>query len=198
MAFVPGTAAGGDLTRVHLLRQWYRRCYLDHVDSAMGLQHPLRLVTDAEAAAVAHNVATRTMRRVVDADGYSLYTAQGTMVTDVDRRLLAGDTGVVPANASAFAASRTVTTLRRAVASSWRDLSPQARRAWADRAHLPDLDPGQLLAPAAAAAPERLHRPLPRHPPRRHPARARLRRRGDHPRAACTGRRSGLRPRPRP
>lgn len=92
---VPAAAIGEDQLRPELLRQWYRRVYLNQAQAELGMLTPLRLVTDAEAAATAQAIADGQPYRLVDTDGVPLMTAHGTVTTEFDRRLDAGAIGVV-------------------------------------------------------------------------------------------------------
>lgn len=57
---------------------------------------PLEAVTAAEARAVAVSVQLGESHRIVGGDGIPLVTAHSTRMTDVDRRLAAGEAGVSP------------------------------------------------------------------------------------------------------
>lgn len=88
----------GDLPdlQVQVLRQWYRRCYLDAVNDAMRVSTPLRRVSAAEVQAVIVSLRLGEVRRIIGRDGIPLMTSQNTRTTDLDRRLDAGEVGVVP------------------------------------------------------------------------------------------------------
>lgn len=79
-----------------IVQQWHRRCYLGAVNEQMGLVTPLRRVTEAEIQAVIASVEAGQARRIVDQDGIPTMTAQNTRTTEIDRKLDAGRTGVVP------------------------------------------------------------------------------------------------------
>ena len=130
--------AGVDADRSAILRHWYQRCYLAAVDAELGLQQPLRVVTAAEAREVAVSVQLARFRQLVGADGVSLVTAHGTRVTDADRRLAAGDVGVVGVAPAAGPANRI---LRHQVTHSWRAGSPATRTDWAAAAGAVDANP---------------------------------------------------------
>ena len=120
---VPAAATGDDTKlRAAMLRQWYRRVYLNQVRAELGLLTPLRQVSDAEADAVAQAVTDRRPYRLVDSDGVPLMTAHGTITTDADRRLDAGEINVVEAPLPTEE-----TRLQRRVAGYWEKHDPVAR-----------------------------------------------------------------------
>lgn len=121
---VPVSAAPGDgALRPAMLRQWYRRVYLNQVQAELGLLTPLRQVSDAEADNVAHAVAAGRSYRLVGTDGVPLMTAHGSATTLADRHLDAGHTGVVEAPLPADQ-----TRLHRRIASYWEKHSDPAAR----------------------------------------------------------------------
>ena len=134
------TPATGDV-RAAILQHWYQRCYLADVDAQLGLLQPLQAVTAAEAREVAAAVHDGQARRLIGADGIPLVTVHSTAMTDTDRRLAAGHTGVVEAPAVEV----TNPLLRIQVTQSWGGTAGQeaagqahARRVgWAAAAGLP-------------------------------------------------------------
>ena len=118
-----------------ILRHWYQRCYLEAVDARLGLLAPLRTVTQAEAQEVAASVEARQARRIVGTDGVPLVTAHGTQVTQDDRRLAAGETGVVSAPTPITSRNRI---LRERVVRGWASSSATTRRAWATASGVPE------------------------------------------------------------
>lgn len=78
-----------------IVQQWHRRCYLVVVNERMGLATPLKSVSEAEVQAVIHSVEAGEARRIVDRAGVPLITAHNTRTTETDRRLDAGEVGVV-------------------------------------------------------------------------------------------------------
>jgi len=81
--------------RTAILEHWYQRCYLATAQAQLGVLHPLQAVTRAEAREVAASVEHRQARQLTGEDGVPLVTTHGTAMTDVDRRLAAGEAGVV-------------------------------------------------------------------------------------------------------
>lgn len=127
-----------DATRAAVLRHWYQRCYLATVVAQMGLQRPLEAVTAGEAGAVAVSVELGQFHRIVGGDGIPLVTAHSTRMTDVDRRLAAGEAGVVPPPFRAAPANAN-RTLRHQVTHAWSHGSQTTRDAWASAAGIPDV-----------------------------------------------------------
>ena len=87
----------------------------------LGSLEPLRAVTEGEAEQVAISVGSGRPCRLIGSDGVPLVTAHGTRLTEADRRLAAGETGVVPPDLS----MRTVTNrvLRLRVTRAWNQSS---------------------------------------------------------------------------
>ena len=128
--------------RTAILEQWYQRCYRAAVDGQLGLLQPLQMVTAAEAREVAASVEAGQARRIIGADGIPLVTAHGTAMTEVDRRLAAGETGVVDPPRVRLANAL----LRARVTQSWdsqagagdgAQLRATRRREWAETAGIP-------------------------------------------------------------
>lgn len=117
--------AGGDAVRGPILRHWYQRCYLAALDAEVGLQRPLQAVTAAEAREVAVSVELGRFRRIIGGDGIPLVTAHGTALTEVDRRLAAAETGVIPPPTRPSARGNRI--LRLEVTSAWNQTSLQRR-----------------------------------------------------------------------
>jgi len=150
--------AGGDV-RAAILQHWHQRCYLAAADAQLGLLQPLQAVTAAEAREVAAAVQAGQARRLIGADGVPLVTAHGTAMTDADRRLAAGDTGVV--DAPAVKVSNPL--LRTQVTQSWSGPgweAPEQARArrveWAAAAGLPPTVAEQPWQEVAGPAQSRL------------------------------------------
>lgn len=119
-----------------ILRHWYRRCYLDQLDHAVGLQPELRRVSDAEAEHVATCVASGRVVRIIGTDGVPLITAHGTTMTAVDRGLADGRTGLQPATLGGLerkSADISEKSLRVRVRTAWAATSVRERRRWAER-----------------------------------------------------------------
>lgn len=128
-----------------ILRHWYRRCYLDQLDHAVGLQPELRRVSDAEAEHVAACVASGRVVRIIGTDGIPLITSHGTTMTAVDRGLADGRTGLQPATLGGLerkSADISDKPLRVRVRTAWAATSLRERRRWAE---------GVGVDPAAAA-----------------------------------------------
>ncbi len=134
-AFV-GRQAGVDELRGPILRHWYQRCYLEAVDARLGLLRPLEAVTQGEAREVAASVQAGRARRIIGADGVPLVTAQGTKITEADRRLAAGKTGIVPAP-QPTPLDKPNRTLRHQVVHTWATAPLEKRVGWADAAGVP-------------------------------------------------------------
>lgn len=127
---------GIDEVRGPVLRHWYQRNYLAALDAELGLLRPLQVVTRGEVAEVAACVQHGQFRRIIGVDGVPLVTAHGTVLNDVDRRLAAGEAGVVPPPAQPVRAAGN-STLRLRVIQSWRQRGHVARAEWAAAAELP-------------------------------------------------------------
>lgn len=131
-----------DDLRSAILRHWYQRCYLQAVDADLGLLAPLGAVSQAEAHEVAVSIAEGRARRLIGSDGVPLLTAHGTRVTETDRRLAAGETGVVAPAARTIQPLRPRTLrpnrpLREHVVRGWARASTATRAAWARAAGVP-------------------------------------------------------------
>lgn len=120
----------GDQLLIHVTRHWYQRCYDDHVETVTGSQQPLTGVTDAEEQQVAQTLATRQVRRLIGRDGIPLVTVHGTLMNDVDRRLAAGETGIVPASLETQRHDDVFATLERRIRRAWLNLPPDGREQW--------------------------------------------------------------------
>lgn len=133
---------GLDTVRGPILRHWYQRCYLATVHAELGLQQPLQAVTAAEAGEVAASVEHGQFRRIIGVDGIPLVTAHGTVLTEADRRLAAGEVRVVPPPVVELAPTYLAPlnrVLRVEVTRSWNLMSRDGRAAWAEGAGVPDV-----------------------------------------------------------
>lgn len=119
---VPGSPTL-DGVRQLMLAQWYRRCYLAEARAEMGVLTPLQEVTDGEVRAVAAAWQQGEPHRLVGDDGVPLVTAHGTVTSPEDRKLDAGEVGVVEAMPS------TRDLARRRAAGFWSGLSEPDRTA---------------------------------------------------------------------
>lgn len=135
------------VTRQQILWHWYQRCYLDTLRAELGTQVPLTAVSDAEARAVAASVHTGQARRIIGTDGYPLMTNHGTVLTDRDRRIAAGE-NVSPVPAWADSSSEP---LRTVITRTWAKAGPVARARWAANAGIPEssVDRGWRHLPGA-------------------------------------------------
>lgn len=120
----------GDQVRVHVTRHWYQRCYDDHVEAATRSQQPFAGVTDAEEQQVARTLETRTIRRLIGRDGIPLLTAYNTTMKDIDRRLAAGEAGVISAATDPSHHIDPLQNLRLRVTRTWGELSEPERKHW--------------------------------------------------------------------
>lgn len=116
---------------------WYHRCYLETIDNHLGLLEPLRAVTQGEAGEVAASIHTRRARRIIGPDGVPLITAHGTQTTEADRRLAAGETGVVPPPSPPLLPSQPNRVLRERVIQTWTRSRTATRTAWTSGARVP-------------------------------------------------------------
>ena len=130
------TGLADQLSRA-ILRHWYQRCYLEAVDNHLGLLKPLQAVTQGEAHEVAASIRTRQARRIIGPDGVPLVTAHGTRTTDADRRLAAGETGVVPPPHPPAPPSQPNRVLREQVIQAWARSRAATRTAWTSGARVP-------------------------------------------------------------
>lgn len=101
--------------RTAILEHWHQRCYLAAAHAQLGVLPPLQTVTTAEAREVTASVDQGQARQLIGDDGVPLVTTHGTAMTDVDRRLAAGETGVVEPPEVRI----TNPVLRRQVVGSW-------------------------------------------------------------------------------
>lgn len=115
-----------------IVEQWHRRCYLAVVDEQMGLATPLRRVSEAEVQAVIQTVEAGQARRIVDRDGVPVMTAQNTRTTELDRRLDAGEAGVVPPPPPRLDSA----VLRQQLEHRWESAAPRSRSSLAQDAGL--------------------------------------------------------------
>ncbi len=120
-----------------ILQAWYQRCFRDAVDVTVTDQ-PLRVVTAAEEALVAQAVAAAQTRRIIGADGIVLVTPHATLVDQVDRRLAAGDVGVIDPRPLL----RPDTTFAAQVRDGWRNAGMDSRQAVIDQAGVDGVDAG--------------------------------------------------------
>lgn len=128
----------GDEARIHILRHWHQRCYLDLIERTTGTQQPLTAVTGAEERQVALAMETRRIRRLIGRDGIPLVTAHGTALSDIDRRLAAGEPGVFPGYVANAQPSDQTEALRSRVTSTWLSLTRYERHHWAKQAGCDD------------------------------------------------------------
>lgn len=120
----------GDQVRVHVTRHWYQRCYDDRIEAATRSQQPLAGVTDAEERQVALTLESRQIRRLIGRDGIPLITIHNTLLNEIDRRLAAGDTGVVPAAILHGNPAGGMRDLQARVVGAWANLATQQRSEW--------------------------------------------------------------------
>ena len=116
-----------------ILQQWHRRCYLTTVDERLGLATDLRRVTAAEVTAVIHSVEAGEIVRIVHPDGVPVMTQHNTRTSPVDRRLDAGEVGVVAAPPPPADSP----VLRQQVERRWDAARPSTRASLAQEAGLP-------------------------------------------------------------
>lgn len=133
--YVDGVVAVAvDATRAPILRHWHQRCYLDAVAGQLRLQRPLEAVTTGEAEAVAVSVRLGQFHRIIGADGVPLVTLHGTRLTDADRRLAEGETGVVPPPLQVTERGSSNHVLRLRITAAWNVAPQTTRMAWATAA----------------------------------------------------------------
>jgi hypothetical protein len=120
----------GDQLRVHVIRHWYQRCYDSAVDEAVMARHPLAAISIAEEFQVARTMSTREVRRLIGRDGIPLVTRQGVNMTELDRRLAAGETMIVPADALDIPGGDPFSTLLERVSHAWDGMSRELRPQW--------------------------------------------------------------------
>ncbi|MBA8792854.1 hypothetical protein FHX74_000448 [Friedmanniella endophytica] len=131
----------GDELRVHVTRHWYQRCYDTIVDEMVGARHPLAAITAGEDAEVARALATGEVRRLIGRDGIPLVTAHQTVMNDLDRRLAAGETGLVPPSIVEVRNHDGFKPLEQRVRAAWTSVDRTMRGEWlflADALPLPD------------------------------------------------------------
>lgn len=137
-----------DELQAAILRHWYRRSYLATVHAQLRVLQPLQAVTAAEAGEVAAAVEQGRTWQLIGTDGIPLVTRHATVTTDVDRRLAAGEAGVVDPPAAAPKGQRppaqvTNAALRARVLAAWsggaagRDGQPAGRLEWTAGAEVP-------------------------------------------------------------
>jgi hypothetical protein len=132
----------GDQVRIHVIRHWYQRCYDDRVHAATRSQQPLTNVTDAEERQVALTLESRQIKRLIGRDGIPLITPQSTLTTDVDRRLAAGEAGVVSPVTDVSHHTDAFLALRSRVIRTWSDLTQSGRVQWL---RIAGVAPGEAL-----------------------------------------------------
>ena len=115
-------------------RHWYQRCYLEAAEARLGLLQPLQTVTLGEAREVEASIEARQARRIIGADGIPLVTAHGTQMTETDRRLAAGETGVVPPPSRPTPPAPPNRILRERVVQAWARSRATIRSTWANAA----------------------------------------------------------------
>jgi hypothetical protein len=120
----------GDQLAIQITRHWFQRCYEDHVHGATRSRQPLTEVTDAEERQVALSLESGQALRLIDQGGRPLVTAHGTVVTNFDRNLAVGMTGLVSAAIDVARHTDPTEPLRERVTRTWRDLDLQARAMW--------------------------------------------------------------------
>lgn len=136
-AVVRGTVGGSiDATSAAVLQAWYRRSFDDAVDFT-AREQPLRAVTAQEAELVAQAVTTGQIRRIVGSDGIVVVTQNATMTSDVDRRLAAGEVGVVEPQTPI----RSHATLEAQVRQGWNNKGLSGRKLLIGRAGAEGVDP---------------------------------------------------------
>ena len=124
----------GDQVAIHVTRHWYHHCYDDHIHGATRTRQPLADITDGQEHAVARTLATGEVRRIIGDDGIPLVTAHGTILTQLDRDLAAGLTGLVSPLTSDQQISDPNTILSRRISRTWTDLGDDERALWLSRA----------------------------------------------------------------
>ncbi len=139
----PDQRFDADELRVHVVRHWYLRCYVDHLEQATRSQQPLTRVTHGEEAQVALVLETRIPRRLIGEDGVPLVNAHGTVMTEVDRRLIAGESQVVESIADPVHHTDPRENLRTRVTRTWADLDIPAREHWLRIAGV--VDPTEIV-----------------------------------------------------
>jgi hypothetical protein len=73
---------------------------------------------------------TRRIRRLIGRDGIPLVTAHNTLMNEIDRRLAAGETGVIPAGTDSAHSDDSLESLRVRVTRTWAELSRSERAEW--------------------------------------------------------------------
>lgn len=154
-AFVGDQDEGDELSSA-ILRHWYQRCYLEAADARLGLLQPLQAVTRGEAREVAASIEARQARRIIGADGVPLVTAHGTQMTETDRRLAAGETGVVPPPSRPTPPAPPNRVLRERVVRAWTRSQATTRSAWANAAGVPQASDLMRWADVPGEAQSRL------------------------------------------
>lgn len=119
---VPGSPTVDEVRQL-MLTHWYRRCYLAETRAEMGVLTSLQEVTHGEVRAVAEAWQQGKPYRLIADDGVPLVTAHGTVTSPEDRKLDAGEVGVVEAMPS------TGEVARRRAADFWSGLSEPDRTA---------------------------------------------------------------------
>ena len=127
---VPDERFDHDQLRVQVTRHWYKRCYDNTVNEAVMATHPLAAITQAEELQVAQVLATCQVRRLIGRDNIPLVSVHGTRLTELDRRLAAGETGLVPALPSEIHASKRFASLEQRVREAWQEMPRDTRNHW--------------------------------------------------------------------
>jgi hypothetical protein len=81
---------------------------------------------------------TRRIRRLIGRDGIPLVTAHNTLMNEIDRRLAAGETGVIPAGTDSAHHVDVLENLRVRVTRTWAKLSRSERAEWLHMAGVDD------------------------------------------------------------
>jgi len=120
----------GDQLAIHVTRHWYQRCYDDHVHGATRSRQPLADVTEAEEHQVALTLGSGQPRRLIGKDGIPLLTAQGTVLTNLDRRLAAGEPGLISSIGETEHHTDATAVLRNRITRTWSELGLGDRGRW--------------------------------------------------------------------
>lgn len=124
----------GDQLAIHVTRHWYQHCYDDHIHGGTRTRQPLADITDGQEGEIARTLATGEVRRIIGDDGIPLVTAHGTTLTQRDRDLAAGLTGLVSPLTNPTQTSDPDATLARRISRTWTDLGDDERALWLSRA----------------------------------------------------------------
>ena len=128
----PHDRFGGDELAVHITRHWYQRCYDDHIHGATRTRQPFTEISSAEEHEVARCLADGEARRLISPTGLPLMTLHGMAATELDRRLAAGESGLVSPLTDATHHTDPEMLLRKRIEKTWHDLDPHSRGHWLD------------------------------------------------------------------